>query len=70
MSLTYKKERYLVIVNFTDIGYEIPSPYNLNEIINTNDLKYEGSGNINGRVNKGEEIGIEAFGSAVFKIEK
>lgn len=66
----YKKERYLVIVNFTDIGYEIPSPYNLNEIINTNDLKYEGSGNINGKVNKGEEIGIEAFGSAVFKIEK
>ncbi|WP_311482328.1 glycogen-branching protein [uncultured Anaerococcus sp.] len=66
----YKKERYLVIVNFTDIGYEIPSPYNLNEIINTNDLKYEGSGNINGRVNKGEEIGIEAFGSAIFKIEK
>lgn len=66
----YKKERYLVIVNFTDIGYEIPSPYNLNEIINTNDLKYKGSGNINGKVNKGEEIGIEAFGSAVFKIEK
>lgn len=67
---TFKNEKYLIIVNFTDIGYEITSPYNLNEIINTNDLKYEGSGNINGKISKGEEIGIEAFGSAVFKILK
>lgn len=67
---SFKNERYLVIVNFTDIGYEIISPYNLKEIINTNDLKYEGSGNINGKIQKGEEVGIEAFGSAIFKIEK
>ena len=67
---SFRNERYLIIVNFTDIGYEITSPYMLNEIINTNDLKYEGTGNINGKINKDEEIGIEAFGSAIFKIEK
>lgn len=65
---SYKNERYLVVVNFTDIGYEIPSPYNLEEIINTNDLKYEGTGNINGKIKKGEEISIDAFGSTIFKI--
>ena len=67
---SFKNERYLIIVNFTDIGYEITSPYKLNEIINSNDLKFGGSGNINGKLNKGEEIRIEAFGSAIFKIEK
>ena len=67
---SFKNERYLIIVNFTDIGYEVTSPYKLNEIINTNELKFGGSGNINGKINKGEEIGIEAFGSAIFKIEK
>lgn len=67
---SYKNERYLVVVNFTDIGYEIPSPYNLEEIINTNDLKYEGTGNVNGKIKKGEEISIEAFGSTIFKIIK
>lgn len=65
---SFKKEKFLVLVNFTDIDYEITSPYSLEEIINSNDLKYGGSGNINGKVKKGEEIGIEAFGSAVFKI--
>ena len=65
---SYKNERYIVVVNFTDIGYEIPSPYNLEEIINTNDLKYEGTGNINGKIKKGEEISIDAFGSTIFKI--
>lgn len=67
---SFKNESYLIIVNFTDIGYEITSPYKLNEIINSNDLKFGGSGNINGKLNKGEEIRIEAFGSAIFKIEK
>lgn len=66
---TYKNEKYLVVVNFTDIGYEINSPYNLEEIINTNNLKYEGTGNVNGKIIIGEEIRIEPFGSAIFKIK-
>lgn len=66
---TYNNERLLVIVNFTDIEYKIRSPYNLEEVLNTNDLKYQGSGNINGKVKKNEEIYIESFGSAVFKIK-
>lgn len=66
----YNDEKILVLVNFTDISYEIDSPYNLKELLNTNDLKYKGNGNINGSVKKGEEIFIEAFGSAIFKIEK
>lgn len=66
---TYKNEKYLVVVNFTDIGYEINSPYNLEEVINTNDLKYEGTGNVNGKIIIGEEIRIEPFGSAIFKIK-
>lgn len=66
---TYKNEKYLIVVNFTDIGYEISSSDDLEEIINTNDLKYDGTGNINGKVKKGEEIRIEPFGSAIFKIK-
>ena len=66
----YKNEKYLVLVNFTDIEYKIRSPHDLEEVLNTNDLKYKGSGNINGKVEKGEEIHIEAFGSAIFKIIK
>lgn len=66
----YKNERYLVLVNFTDIEYKIRSPHDLEEVLNTNDLKYRGTGNINGKVEKDEEIHIEAFGSAIFKIRK
>lgn len=66
---TYKSEKYLVVVNFTDISYEIPSPYNLEEIINTNDLKYDGTGNVNGKINKGEEIRLEPFASSILKIK-
>lgn len=66
---TYKSEKYLVVVNFTDISYEIPSPYNLEEIINTNDLKYRGTGNVNGKINKGEEIRLEPFASSILKIK-
>ena len=65
----FKNESYLIIVNFTDIGYEIPSPYDLDELINTNDLKYEGNGNINGKIRKGEEISIEPFASSIFKVK-
>lgn len=65
---TYKNERILVLVNFTDIEYKIRSPYNLEEILNTNDLKYNGNGNINGKVKRNEEIHLEAFASSIFKI--
>ncbi len=66
----YKNEKYLVLVNFTDIEYKIRSPYDLEEVLNTNDLKYKGTGNINGKIERNEEIHIEAFGSAIFKIKK
>ena len=66
----YKNERFLVIVNFTDIEYKIRSPFDLEEVLNSNDLKYKGVGNINGKVKKNEEIHIDAFGSAIFKIGK
>lgn len=64
----YKKASYLIIVNFTDIDYQIPSPYKLEEIFNTESLSYGGSGNINGRVLRKEIINIEAYSAAVFKI--
>ena len=66
----YKNEKYLILVNFTDIEYKIRSPYDLEEVLNTNDLKYKGTGNINGKVERNEEVHIEAFGSAIFKIKK
>lgn len=66
---TYKKDSFLVVINFTDIDYKIESPYDLEEIINTEDLKYKGSGNINGTLNNGDSINIMPFGSAIFRIK-
>lgn len=66
---SYKKENLLVMINFTDIDYKIESPYDLVEIINTEDLKYKGSGNINGSIKMGESINIMPFGSAIFRIK-
>ena len=65
----YKGSKLLVLGNLTDIDYRINSPYDLEELINSSDLKYGGSGNINGKINKNEKILIEPFGSAVFKIK-
>lgn len=66
---SFKNENLLVVINFTDIYYKIESPYDLEEIINTEDLKYKGSGNINGSLSKGESINIMPFGSAIFRIK-
>lgn len=66
---TYKNKAYLVVVNFTDIDYQIESSFNLDELINTQDLSYSGSGNINGNISKGDTINIEAYSSAIFKIK-
>lgn len=66
---TYKNKSYLVVVNFTDIDYQIESSFNLDELINTQDLSYSGSGNINGNIFKGDTINIEAYSSAIFKIK-
>lgn len=66
---TYKNKVYLVLVNFTDIDYQIESSFNLDELINTQDLSYSGSGNINGNISKGDTINIEAYSSAIFKIK-
>lgn len=66
---TYKNKYYLVVVNFTDIDYQIESSFNLDELINTQDLSYSGSGNINGNISKGDTINIEAYSSAIFKIK-
>ena len=64
---SFKNETYLVIVNFTDIGYEIPAPYDLEEVINTNDLSYMGDGNVNGKIKKDELIRLSGYNSAIFK---
>lgn len=66
----YKEKKLLVIINFTDIDYEIKSPYDLVELINSSDLKYGGKGNINGKINQNETIFIEDFGACVFEIKK
>lgn len=66
---SFKNENLLVVINFTDIDYKIESPYDLEEIINTEDLKYKGIGNINGSLSKGESINIMPFGSAIFRIK-
>lgn len=66
---TYKNKAYLVVVNFTDIDYQIESSFNLDELINTQDLSYSGSGNINGNISKGDTINIEAYSSAIFTIK-
>lgn len=66
---SFRNQNLLVIVNFTDIDYEIKSPYDLEELINTEDLKYKGSGNINGSLKKGDNIYIMPFGSAIFRIK-
>lgn len=65
----YKDEQLLVIINFTDIDYEIRSDYSLEEIINTESLEYKGSANVNGLVNIGEMINIKGFSAAIFKIK-
>lgn len=65
----YKNNAFLVVVNFTDIDYQIESPFDLVELINTEDLSYKGSGNINGNISKGDILNIEAYSSAIFKIK-
>jgi 1,4-alpha-glucan branching enzyme len=64
-----KNDKLLVLINFTDLEYKIKSPYNLEELINTEDLIYDGNGNINGKVNKSDFIKIMPFGSAIFRIK-
>ena len=66
----YDNKELLVIINLTDISYNINSPYKLEEILNSEDLDYGGSGNINGIVRKNDKIKIMPYGSAVFKIKK
>ena len=66
----YKDKKLLILINITDLEYKIKSPYKLEEIINTDDLDYGGSGNINGILDKKEYIKIMPFGSAIFKIKE
>ena len=66
----YEENKLLVIINLTDVEYKIPSPYELKELINTEALAYQGSGNINGSINKNDFIKIRPFGSAIFKIKE
>ena len=60
----------LIIVNLTDVEYFIVSPYNLVELINSHNLNYGESGNINGSIEKNEKIRIEAYGAVIFQIKK
>lgn len=66
----YNDQELLIIVNFTDIEYEVKNSYKLKELINTNDLAYDGDGNINGDLDKNDNIFLGAFNSAIFKIIK
>lgn len=66
----YKDKKLLILINITDLEYKIKSPYKLEEIINTDNLDYGGSGNINGILDKKEYIQIMPFGSAIFKIKE
>lgn len=67
---SYKDSKLLIIINLTDVEYKIKSTYKLKEILNTEDLSYKGSGNINGVVNKGDYIKIMPFASLIFEIKK
>lgn len=64
----FEDEKLLVIINLTDIDYSIKSPYKIKELINSEDISYEGSGNINGNIEKNEKIYLSPYGSAIFKI--
>lgn len=64
------KTMSLVVVNYTDIAYEIKSPYDLSEIFNTEDLKFGGDGNINGTLDRGDLIKIKGFSACVFNIRQ
>lgn len=66
----YNESKLLIIVNLTDVDYSIVSPYNLVELINSHNLIYGESGNINGNIKKNEKIRIEAYGSVIFQIKK
>lgn len=66
----YEENKLLVIINLTDVEYKIPSPYKLEELINTEALAYKGSGNVNGILNKNDFIKLRPFGSAIFKIKE
>ena len=66
----FDDKELLVINNLTDLDYLIKSAYNLNEILNTEDLAYGGSGNVNGTIKVNEKIKIMAYGSAIFEIKK
>lgn len=63
-------QKLLIVVNLTDIEYSIKSSYKLNELINTHNLSYGSSGNINGSIKKDEKIHIQAYGAAIFEIKK
>ncbi|MDO4661757.1 MAG: alpha-amylase family glycosyl hydrolase [Tissierellia bacterium] len=62
-----KDKTYLIVLNLTDINYNIDIDMNLEEIINSDSIEYGGFGNINGKINKGEKIKISQFSSAIFK---
>lgn len=66
----FNDKRMLIIVNLTDVDYSIVSPYNLVELINSHNLNYGESGNINGSIEKNEKIRIEAYGAVIFQIKK
>lgn len=66
----FNDKRMLIIVNLTDVEYFIVSPYNLVELINSHNLNYGESGNINGSIEKNEKIRIEAYGAVIFQIKK
>lgn len=65
--IDYKEKEHICFFNLTDISYEISSEQNYVELLNTQDLKYDGSGNVNGKISKGELIIVEAYSTVILK---
>lgn len=55
----YKKEKYLVLINLTDLDYKIDLNYKVEKIITSFDGKYK----------EDNKIKIPAFGSGIFRIK-
>lgn len=59
---SYKGEKYLVILNLTDIDYEVISPYKMTEVLNSTDI------NLKRDLQKEEKIKLDNLSASIFKV--
>lgn len=57
----YKKKVYLLLFNFTDLSYNIKSPYNLKLLLSTKENKKN--------IGREDDLKIDSFESLIFKIQ-